>query len=296
MASFTQRFSRQLAVPLAMTILVFTSGFSPFESLFAPSSNLIPRWADFRAESTETVSQNKWNDFIRKYREESFDGIARVAYHRVNLDDHLALKEHLEYLQSIKVSNLNRDQQLAYWINLYNAATVNLILEHMPLESIRDINISPGLFASGPWGKKLLRIEGEKVSLNDIEHGILRPGWKDPRVHYVLNCASLGCPDLPNEAITATEFDTQLTAAAQRFIDHPRAVNIGENNEAVVSSIYVWFKDDFGGSDASVLDHLRTYASKERQKELMKIRSIENHTYNWNLNSVPIVATASTGS
>ncbi|WP_085901957.1 DUF547 domain-containing protein [Kiloniella majae] len=296
MASFTQRFSRQLAVPLALIILVFTSGFSPFESLFAPSSNLIPRWADFSAESTEAVNQNEWNVFIQKYREENYDGIARIAYHRVSFNDQLALKEHLKYLQNIKVSNLNRDQQLAYWVNLYNAATVNLILEHMPVESIRDINISPGLFASGPWGKKILRIEGEKVSLNDIEHGILRPGWKDPRIHYVLNCASLGCPDLPKEVITAAEYDAQLTAAARRFIDHPRAVNIGDNNEAVVSSIYVWFKEDFGGSDASVLDHLRTYASKERQKELMKIRSIDNHTYDWDLNSVPVVATASTGS
>ncbi|WP_120495737.1 DUF547 domain-containing protein [Kiloniella sp. EL199] len=296
MASFTQRFSRQLAVPLALTILVFTSGFSPLESLFAPNSNLIPRWADFNTESTETVNQNEWATFIQKYREENYDGIARIAYHRVSFEDRLALKEHLKYLQGIQVSNLNRNQQLAYWINLYNATTVNLILEHMPVESIRDINISPGLFASGPWGKKLLRIEGEKVSLNDIEHGILRPGWKDPRIHYALNCASLGCPDLPKEVITAVEHDAQLTAAARRFIDHSRAVSIGENNEAIVSSIYVWFKEDFGGSDAAVLDHLRTYASKERQKELMKIRSIENHTYDWGLNSVPAVATASTGS
>ncbi|MEH6632365.1 MAG: DUF547 domain-containing protein [Halopseudomonas aestusnigri] len=287
---------RILLLPCLMVAGIFVSGFASFDALLAPDAKSIPRWTSFNSESTTTVKVKNWNLFLNNYREENYDGIARIAYHRISLNDRLVLRDFIEHLQSIPVSKLNRQEQLAYWINLYNAATVQIVLDHMPVESIQDIDISPGLFASGPWGKKLLRVEGEKLSLNDIEHGILRPGWKDPRIHYVLNCASLGCPDIPQIAITAKNSDNQLTFAAKHFIDHPRAITIPENNEAIVSSIYVWFKEDFGGSDAAILDHMRTYASKEKKKALMKVRSLESHRYDWNLNAVPVVATASTGS
>ncbi len=287
---------RILLLPCLMVVGLFVSGFASFDALLAPDAESIPRWNSFDPESTTTIKVKNWNLFLKNYREESYDGIARIAYHRVSLNDRLVLRDFIEQLQSISVSKLNRKEQLAYWINLYNATTVQIVLDHMPIESIRDIDISPGLFASGPWGKKLLRVEGEKLSLNDIEHGILRPGWKDPRIHYALNCASLGCPDIPKKAITAKNSDSQLTFAAKHFIDHPRAITIPENNEAIVSSIYVWFKEDFGGSDAAILDHMRTYASKEKKKALMNVRSLESHRYDWNLNAVPVVATASTGS
>ncbi|WP_419902849.1 DUF547 domain-containing protein [Kiloniella sp.] len=287
---------RILLLPCVMAVGLLVSGFAPFEALLAPKAESIPRWANFDPANTQTIQNKNWNLFLNNYREDNYDGIARIAYHRVSLNDRLALGEFIQQLQTVPVSSLNRKEQLAYWVNLYNATTVQVVLEHMPVESIRDINISPGLFASGPWGKKILRVEGEKLSLNDIEHGILRPGWNDPRIHYVLNCASLGCPDIPKQAITAKDSENQLNQAAKTFINHPRAITIPENNEAVVSSIYVWFKEDFGGSDAAILDHMRTYASTEKKKKLMKVRSLESHHYDWNLNAVPVVATASTGS
>ncbi|OUS18751.1 DUF547 domain-containing protein [Rhodospirillales bacterium 47_12_T64] len=283
-------------LPVIMAAGLLVSGITSFEALLAPDAKLIPRWTSFNPQSTQTVMPKRWNFFLSKYREENYDGIARMAYHRVSKNDRLALRDFIDELQGVSVSKLNRNEQLAYWINLYNATTVQIVLEHMPTESIRDVNISPGLFSSGPWGKKLLRVEGEKLSLNDIEHGILRPGWKDPRIHYVLNCASLGCPDIPKQAITAKDSEEQLDLAARNFIDHPRAITIPENNEAIVSSIYVWFKEDFGGSDAAILDHLRTYATKDKKKLLMNVRSLESHRYDWDLNAVPVVATASSGS
>ncbi len=97
-------------------------------------------------------------------------------------------------LAATSADRLRRAEQFPFWINLYNALTVKVVLDHYPVEIIRDIDISPGLFADGPWGKKLVTVEGEALSLDDIEHRILRPIWKDPRLHYVLNCAALGVP------------------------------------------------------------------------------------------------------
>ena len=119
------------------------------------------------------------------------------------------------------------------------------MLSHFPLASIGDINISPGLFVRGPWGAKILTVEGEKLSLDDIEHRILRPIWKDNRVHYALNCASLGCPNLQPTAYTSENSEALLDNGARDFINHPRGVSI-QKGKLQVSSIYVWFQEDFG--------------------------------------------------
>jgi len=154
------------------------------------------------------------------------------------------------------VSKLNRPEQQAYWINLYNALTVQVVLDHYPVETIRDIDISPGLFSDGPWGKKLVTIEAEPVSLDDIEHRILRPIWRDPRIHYAVNCASVGCPDLLARAYRTDDMDQTLTANAVAYINSARGVAL-KGGEVSVSSIYDWFEADFGGNEAGVLKHLR---------------------------------------
>ena len=106
-------------------------------------------------------------------------------------------------LSGVAIGGYAPDEQRAFWINLYHALTVRVILSHYPVSGIREIDISPGLFARGPWDRKLIPVEGVELTLNDIEHRILRPIWRDPRVHYALNCASLGCPDLRRRPIPA---------------------------------------------------------------------------------------------
>ncbi len=134
------------------------------------------------------------------------------------------MKNYLQSLQGISISGYNRKEQQAYWINLYNALTVDLIISRFPVASIRDINISPGLLARGPWGAKLFTVEGEKLSLDDIEHRILRPIWKDERIHYGVNCASLGCPNLQPAAYTGENTEALLDKGAKEFINHARGV------------------------------------------------------------------------
>jgi hypothetical protein len=183
----------------------------------------------------------------------------------------------------LPISSHNRAEQEAYWINLYNAATVDLILSRYPVASIRDINISPGLFSRGPWGAKLLAIEGEKVSLDDIEHRILRPIWKDNRIHYAVNCASLGCPNLQPPAYTAANMESLLERGAKEYVNHPRGVAI-KDGKLRVSSIYVWFKEDFGGSPEGLMEHWRKYADAALAKRLQTYSGGLEHDYDWNLN------------
>jgi hypothetical protein len=211
------------------------------------------------------------------------DGINRFAYGQVGPADRQLLRDYLQAMSRVEISGYNRDEQRAFWINLYNALTVDVVVEHFPVESIRDI--SSGLFSRGPWDLELIEIEGEALTLNDIEHRILRPIWRDPRIHYAVNCASLGCPNLQMQAFTAANSDSLLEAAAVEFINHPRGARVVDG-ELQVSSIYVWFEADFGGNDADVIAHLQRYARGELRTALDGIRRIDDDSYDWRINSL----------
>ena len=250
-----------------------------------PEADLWGRWQTYVSGSVMRVDHAPWARFLSRYLAVVPQEANRVDYAAVSSADRANLQEYLASLQMVEVSNLDRAEQLAYWINLYNALTVKLVLDHWPVSSIRDIDISPGLFSDGPWGKKLLAIEGEAVSLDDIEHRILRPIWKDPRLHYAVNCASIGCPDLAPQPYTAARIDAMLTAAADAYVNSPRGASIDPNGRLVVSKIYDWFIDDFGGDEAGVLDHLRRYAGPALKNGLAGRTKIDGHSYDWRINA-----------
>ncbi|MDQ2696166.1 MAG: DUF547 domain-containing protein, partial [Pseudomonadota bacterium] len=240
-------------------------------------------WQANDARSTRTVDHSAWDAFLKTHVKPGRDGINRLDYGGVGRSDYAALNDYVSALAAIPVRRLNRAEQRAYWINLYNALTVQTVLQHYPVKSIRDIDISPGLFASGPWGKKLLTVDGEAVSLDDIEHRILRPLWQDPRLHYAVNCASLGCPNLQRDAFTAANSDALLDQGAREYINHPRGVRFN-GERLLASSIYDWFKADFGGSDRGVIAHWQKYAAADLQRRLAGQSNIAGHDYDWSLN------------
>ena len=164
-----------------------------------------------------------WTEFLQTYVAPDADGLHRVAYGRVTSADRRALDAYLRELQAVRVSGLARDEQRAFWTNLYNAVTVDVISTTTPVESIMDVSISPGFFSRGPWGKKLVRVEGVELSLDDIEHRILRPVWNDPRTHYAVNCASVGCPNLLTEAFTPRTSSVSSRRPPTPYVNHPRA-------------------------------------------------------------------------
>lgn len=268
-------------------ILLFIFAFIvtvPMPADAAPQPELWPRWQDFEANSTVTVAHSAWTDFLDRYLVTKHpSGINRLRYAAVTIEDKKALDGYLVSLQGIAVSRLNRSEQKAYWINLYNALTVKTILDHYPVKSIRDIDISPGWFSDGPWDAKLLTIEGEEISLNDIEHRILRPIWQDNRVHYAVNCASLGCPNLQAQAFTAENTDDLLDQAARDYINHPRGMKV-EGDNAILSSIYAWFQIDFGGNEEGVRQHLLKYAESDRAAYLKAGKVDFSYGYDWKLN------------
>ena len=161
----------------------------------------------------------------------------RVAYGDVDDADKEALDRYIRSMASVSVESLPRDEQLAYWVNLYNALNVQVVHAHYPMKTIRDIDILLGLLSDGPWDKKLIEIDDEQISLNDIEHRILRPIWNDPRIHYAVNCASIGCPNLLRSAYTGSTAGWMLEEAARAFINDKRGVN-AQDERATVSSIY----------------------------------------------------------
>lgn len=249
----------------------------------APAARLWPRWEKHDAGSTQAADHGVWDEFLRRYVKDGADGIARVAYAAVDSTSRRSLAEYINRLQAVPVDGLARVEQLAFWINLYNALTVKVVLDHYPVRSIRDIDISPGLFADGPWDRKLVTVAGEALTLNDIEHRILRPIWRDPRLHYAVNCASLGCPNLQPAAFSAANVEAMLERAARAYINHPRGARV-ERGRLIVSKIYSWFQEDFGGGEAGVLAHLARYAGPGLAEGLRGRSRIDDYEYDWALN------------
>ena len=256
----------------------------------APASDLWPRWQNHNPENSEVIDHSVWQIFLDKYlvtnpliaESPKISGINRVRYAGVSKIDYGLLKNYLTSLEDIPVSNFSRPQQRAFWINLYNAATVNLILEHYPLESITKISFS--FFSFGPWDEELLSVEGEELSLNDIEHRILRPIWQDTRIHYALNCASLGCPNLLPQAFTELNTESLLEQGAHDYINHPRGANV-QDDSLILSKIYDWYQADFGGNEDGVLLHLQQYSTKEWLKSLQTEELEIEYQYDWRLNA-----------
>ncbi|HAA91648.1 MAG: DUF547 domain-containing protein [Rhodospirillaceae bacterium] len=264
-------------------MFIMLAGFGSGERLFAPSADLWERWQENDPNGSINIEHDAWKQFLAKYLRVQKDGANRLRYRDVSRKDRESLVNYIGHLSAQPISRTNRAQQMAFWINLYNALTVKVTLDHYPVKSIRDIDISPGLFADGPWGKQLIKVEGVALSLNDIEHRILRPIWKDPRIHYAVNCASIGCPDLQPRPFSASSLDTDLNAAARAYINDKRGVTI-KDGAVSVSKIYDWFIEDFGDSADAVLAHIIRYARPSLKTRLEKIATISDAHYDWSLN------------
>jgi hypothetical protein len=274
---------RLITLSLVAFVLYKTSGIA------APKSELWPRWQTHNAENREVIDHSAWGIILKKYlvtsqltMESSAPvGINLLQYGGVSKIDYDLLKIYLTTLEGIPISSFSRPEQRAFWINLYNAATVNLILEHYPVESITKISFS--FFSFGPWDEELLTIEGEELSLNDIEHRILRPIWQDPRIHYALNCASIGCPNLQPLAFTAKNTDSLLETGASEYINHPRGAK-KEDKKLWLSKIFEWYQDDYGGNEAGVLIHIQKYAKENLANSLYEDELEIEYHYDWRLN------------
>ncbi|MBT7445877.1 MAG: DUF547 domain-containing protein [Methylococcales bacterium] len=256
------------------------SGFS-LSVFSAPTAELDAFWQSSDESSAQVVDHARWQTLLDRYlNSQHASGVNRFDYAKVTTADKTLLTSYLNHLQGLDPRTLNRAEQKAYWINLYNALTVKVILDHYPIKSITKLG---GFFSFGPWDDEVASIVNHDLTLNDIEHHILRPIWKDNRIHYAVNCASIGCPNLSKYAYTASLTDNMLNQAASSYVNHARGASFKEG-ELIVSSIYNWYKVDFGGTDQSVIQHLLKYADADLKQQLEGYKGAVKDDYNWALN------------
>ena len=218
-------------------------------------------------------SHQQWDKLLKKH----VDAKGMVNYKGFK-QDKSELGAYLKLLsENPPQKNWSKEDQMAYWINAYNAFTVDLILQKYPVKSIKDI--AGSIYkVNTPWDIKFINIGGKKYDLNNIEHGILRKNYNDPRIHFALVCASISCPRLPNDAYTGAQLNAQLEDAGRDFLGD-RSKNRISADRADLSKYFSWYKGDFtkGGSLA---DFINKY-SQTKINSSTKIGSIE---YNWSLN------------
>lgn len=206
-----------------------------------------------------------WEVLLQEYVNDNGD----VAYARFKTHEK-ELTQYLDYLaENAPATTWTRNETLAYYINLYNAATVALILKHYPTESIRDI--------WRPWGQEWARIGDKTISLGDIEHKILRK-MNEPRIHFAINCASFSCPKLKNKAYTAEKLEAQLHSATEDFINDPTR-NILSSNALQLSAIFKWYKGDFTGKN-TLINYIQPYS----RITIAADAKITYLSYDWRLN------------
>lgn len=224
---------------------------------------------------SQPISHDLWNDLLQKHVTE--EGYVDYAGFQRDAEQ---FEQYLDLLSGghPNDSNWTRNEQLAYWYNAYNAFTVKLILDNYPVQSIKDIKSGvPGL--NTVWDIKFIEIEGQEYDLNNLEHGIVRPNFNEPRSHFALNCASISCPSLRNEAYVADRLDEQLTDQARKFLANPKK-NFITPGAINVSKLFSWYSGDFT-QNTDLIAYLNQYAPVQINADA-KV----NHTaYLWGLNT-----------
>ena len=222
------------------------------------------------------VQHGEWDVLVKKHVSKN----GMVDYQGF-LKDKKQLQVYLDKLSANKpTSKWSKNEKMAFWINAYNAFTVKLILDHYPINSIKDIK--KGIpFVNSVWDITFIPMGKEKIDLNYIEHSILRKEFKDPRIHAAINCASFSCPLLRNEAYYASRLDEQLNDAMRRFVNDSERNQLDKSN-IKISKIFSWFGGDFKLNGLSVVDYLNKYA-KKRVQQNAKIDFLD---YQWELNDV----------
>ena len=212
------------------------------------------------------ISHASWNTLVAKYVSAS----GKVNY-KGFLSSKAELQTYLDLLSSNPPStSWSKNEQLAYWINAYNAFTVKLIIDNYPLKSIMDLG--------KPWDKNFINIGGKSYTLNNIEHDIIRKQFDEPRIHFAVNCASISCPILLNEAYTADKLNGQLDKQTRAYINNPQENSLSASS-AEISSLFDWYKGDFT-KKGSLIQFLNTYADTQ----VSSSASISYKNYNWSLN------------
>ena len=248
----------------------------------ANKSELDERWSANDSKSTQIVDNTLWQSLLDDYLvTNTKSGINLFDYAGLLDDGRKPLDDYIELLVQHNPLTFNRLEQKSYWINLYNAATVRLIIDNYPIASITKLGNKVTEF--GPWNDHAVSVNGIDLSLNDIEHRIIRPLYNDYRIHFAVNCASLGCPNLAANAFSANELDKQLDEASAQFLSHPRAIEL-QGDSLKLSSLFDWYAEDFGSNLKDVLTKLARHTDEKTSIALARFSDTPIYHYDWSLN------------
>jgi len=287
-------------VIILMAFLINFAFILQYHSTFAQEQHLLSE-----VSGKFDQSHSNYNSLLKKY----------VHNGRVNYKGFLSSEDrfnsYLDQIGSVSADDFktwSRDQKLAFWINAYNAFTIKAVIDNYPIE--RNFGISALIYPensirqiNGVWDKLKFKAAGKKVTLNEIEHQILRKKFNEPRIHFTIVCASIGCPDLNNEAYKANIINTQLDTAAVNFVNNPqKGVKIDRDNKTIMlSAIFNWFGKDFipkyGDTDLfrgrseqerAVLNFISIYLESPNDKKFVEQNDfrIKYMDYDWSLNEM----------
>ncbi|MCZ4291220.1 DUF547 domain-containing protein [Hoeflea alexandrii] len=239
--------------------------------------------SSFRPKGGAGFDHSAYDALLKAHVRPDAEGYNRVDYRGVkaNLG---SLRAYIASLEAADPVSLSRNEAHAYWINLYNARTLEVVAEAYPVTSIKKINLGGSfLFGAGPWKAKIMRVNGTELSLDDVEHEIVRALFKDPMSHYGLNCASYSCPNLAARAFTGANVDALLRQNGVEYVHHPRGVKV-ENGRITASTIYSWYAGDFGGK-GRLKDHWMSLAEPGKAGRIASA-SISGYEYDWSINAL----------
>jgi hypothetical protein len=224
--------------------------------------------------NSKPITHELWDALLKKHV--TLDG--RVNYEGFKKDQS-QLNAYLDLLRKghPNKENWSREERLAYWINAYNAFTVDLIVRNYPCKTIKDLG-GAIYKVNTPWDIRFITIQGITYDLNNIEHDILRKEFDEPRIHFAINCASVSCPVLRNEAYSAEKINSQLDSAAKTFINDPSRNKISTDS-AELSKIFTWFKGDFTKKET-----LASFINRYSNTKISEKTQINYLDYNWLLN------------
>lgn len=264
-----------------LTFWAFLNGVSL--AVAADPSEISERWRQHDEASGMHVDHRVWEAFLLNHVRPDRDGVHRLAYREAKARDHNALSGYLQAMSEVDITAYTRAEQVAYWINLYNALMVDLVLDNYPIPSIRMLDRPGSGQESSPWKRSLIDIDGIALSLDDIENHVLKTIWDDPRIHYAITCPALGCPNLQPVPYTGRQLEQQLSDAAMTYVNDPRCIKIDEG-ELHVSSLYRWNLGSFGGSEEKVIQHLMAYAEPDLAMNLQEFDRLHGDHFDWRLN------------
>jgi len=249
--------------------------------VYSETDSVTQYWDTSDSTNQTSIDHSQWQNFLDLYLYQTKSGQTLVAYKKVVTRDYDGLSHYLQNLTRLDPRKLNRAEQMAYWINLYNALTVKVVLDNPDKSSITKMGA--GFFSFGPWNENVITITSQSLSLNDIEHRILRPIWKDERVHFALNCASLGCPNLASGTYQSKNLEEYLNMARNTYLEHKRAVHFDSAGVLHLSSLFQWYLEDFATTEPALLNYLAKH-NAELRNQLLNYTGKVSYDYDWDLN------------